>query len=227
MNHEQVFCFSRRKIRTTNQSLITKATMKKTLLFTATLLLGACAIVPPPPSPPATAAATDALIDTGCGNLLDDYETFSLMEQAQRKQITKNLSDTWGITHDHCGQLRLALLLSHPEQPEKDRQKALKMLKELLTGEKLQDPRARQLARLVQDQLLQIRQQKLKALELGRQLKAQKAATRELSAELAVLQSQMQQLKNIEQNINEKERYIITPSTNHAPGGSSQNPAGR
>ena len=80
---------------------------------------------------------------------------------------------------------------------------------------------------MVLDQLQQIRTQKLKALELRQQLKAQQAATRELSAELAVLQSQMEQLKNIEQNINEKERYIITPSTDHTSTGTSQDPAGR
>uniref|UniRef100_UPI003AF52B7C hypothetical protein n=4 Tax=Thiolapillus sp. TaxID=2017437 RepID=UPI003AF52B7C len=186
----------------------TKVTMKTILLFTATLLLGACAVNRPPSEPGISGMETEALIDTGCGDLLDDYETFSLMAKAQRRQTLRNLSDTWGISHDNCGQLRLALLLSHPEQPEKDRQQALKLLRDLLTGEKLQDPRAHRLARLVLDQLQQIRAQKLKALELRQQLKAQQAATRELSAELAVLQSQMEQLKNIEQNINEKERYI-------------------
>ncbi|HID46563.1 MAG TPA: hypothetical protein EYP34_12520 [Chromatiaceae bacterium] len=190
--------------------------MKQNLLLLSILLLGACAMDQRSSGPPASPLMTDTLLNTGCGDLLDDYETFSLLDKEGRRQMLKNLSGIWGITHDHCGQLRLALLLSHPEQSDKDRQKALKLLKGLLSGEELRDPGAHRLAKFMGDQLQQIRAQKLKTLELRHQLKAQQAISRQLSAELATLQTQIQQLKNIEQNINEKERYIITPSTDNA-----------
>jgi tRNA/tmRNA/rRNA uracil-C5-methylase (TrmA/RlmC/RlmD family) len=156
-------------------------------------------------------------VRNACSNLLDDYEAFSLMDENRRKRYLKDIYDTWPLTHDACEQLRMALLLSQPDQSDRDRQKALKLLRELLGQEKLLDPHAYQLARLLHDQLSKTRTEQLKALELRHRLKAQRSASRQLSEQLNNLQSQLQQLKNIEQNINEKEQSIITPSTSNIP----------
>ncbi len=187
------------------------------LLFPLTLVvLSACTTVPPPPSAPqpqAVARVIHTPASNRCSNLLDDYETSSLMDDKGRKQILDSVSGTWAQTRDSCEQLRLALLLSQPGRSGKDRKKALRLLKELLSGEKPLDGQAHQLARLLHDQLQQLHSQQLRTLELRHRLKAQHTASRQLAEKLGNLQSQLQQLKNIEQNINEKEQSIITPST--------------
>ncbi|WP_456404132.1 hypothetical protein [Thiolapillus sp.] len=189
--------------------------MKKQLLLIAPLLLSACAAPQPKAVPKASPLADETLVSNSCGNLLEDYETFSLMDEVARKQRLNSVSSIWMLTRDSCEQLRLSLLLSQPQGSDKDRQKALKLLKELLTNNALQDPQARQLAALLRDQLQLARAQKLRTLDLRHRLQAQRAASRGLSEQLDNLQSQLQQLKNIEKNINEKEQSIITPSTDN------------
>lgn len=186
----------------------------KRMVFIAPLILSACSAVQPTVAPIVPPLAATTLASDSCGNLLEDYETFSLMDESARKQRLERLSDLLIQTRDSCEQLRLAVLLSQPHGTNKNRQKALKLLKELLADEKLQDPQARQLAALLRDQLQLTHAEKLETLELRQQLQAQRSAIRELSEQLNNLQSQLQQLKNIEQNINEKEQSIITPSTN-------------
>ncbi|WP_456379404.1 hypothetical protein [Thiolapillus sp.] len=192
--------------------------MMRLLLFIPPVILSACTSVqpqpaPPPPQQPQAALVSDAPASNNCGNLLDDYETFSLMDSKGRRQFLDNASSNWVLTRGGCEQLRLALLLSQPNRPDKDRRRALQLLKELLDDEKLPDAQAHQLASLLHDQLRQIHSQQLKTLDLRRRLKAQNTASRQLAEQLSKLQFQLQQLKTIEQNINEKEQSIITPST--------------
>lgn len=191
--------------------------MIRQLLILTPLILSACAAIQPRILPQESPLSTTPLMRHACSNLLDDYEAFSLMDEKRRKRYLKDIYDTWPLTYDACEQLRMALLLSQPDQSDRDRQKALKLLRELLGKEKLLDPHAYQLARLLHDQLSKTRTEQLKALELRHRLKAQRSASRQLSEQLNNLQSQLQQLKNIEQDINEKEQSIITPSTSNIP----------
>ncbi len=194
--------------------------MRRLLLSMTPVILGACTAAQPQlqPLPPqaqdqAITLAVDTPVNNNCLNLLDDYETFSLMDGRGRKRMLDNVTSTWELTGSSCEQLRLALLLSQPDRPDKDRRKALKLLGELLGNEKLPDAQAHQLASLLQNQLQKLHSQQLKTLELRRRLKAQHTASQQLAEQLNALQSQLQQLKNIEQNLNEKEQSIITPST--------------
>ncbi|WP_456412398.1 hypothetical protein [Thiolapillus sp.] len=177
----------------------------------ASLLLGACTTAPL--QTPSLPLVVEPSINPSCANLLDDYETFSLMDGRGRKQMLDDVSSAWLLTRNNCEQLRLALLLSQPDRPDNDRRKALKLVKELLRNEKLLDAQAHQLARLLHDQLRQAHLQQRKVVELKQRLQAQHSASKQLAEQLNNLQSQLQQLKNIEQNINEKEQSIITPST--------------
>lgn len=201
--------------------------MTRQLLILTSFLLSACTAIQPRTLPQASPYSPTPLMHKACSNLLDDYEAFSLMDEKRRKRYLKDTFKSLPLAHDACEQLRMALLLSQPDRSDRDRQKALKLLGELLDQEKPLDPQAQQLARLLHDQLSKTRAEQLKALELRHRLKAQRIASRQLSEQLNNLQSQLQQLKNIEQDINEKEKSIITPSTGNLPSESPQDSTGR
>ena len=191
----------------------------------AIMLLTGCMGLGPPPQASPLGLSTAANPD--CGDLLGYYETFSLMDRAQRKQELETASDNWSLTRDRCDQLRLALLLSQPGNPAKARKDALKLLSDLLSGNNGLEIKARQLARLLRSQLEQQQRQQVSTRELRHKLKRERAASQQLSQQLTELQSQLEQLKNIEKNINEKEQAIIAPSTDNIPHEPAQNPVGR
>ena len=200
----------------------------------AIMLLTGCMGLGHPPPPWASPLELSTAANPDCGDLLDYYETFSLMDRAQRKQELETASDNWSLTRERCDQLRLALLLSQPGNPAKARKDALKLLSDLLSGNNGIEIKARQLARLLRSQLEQQQRQQVSTRELRHKLKRESAASQQLSQQLTELQSQLEQLqyqleqlKNIEKNINEKEQAIIAPSTDNIPHEPAQNPVGR
>lgn len=168
------------------------------------MFLSGCMALRPPAAP-------------GCGDLLGYYETCSLMDSERRKQALKTADETWSLTQETCDQLRLALLLSQPDSPAKERKRALRLISDLLSRANGMDRKARQLARLLRDQLEQYQSRQAHIRKLGDQLDRERATSVQLLQRLQGLQSQLEQLKNIEKNINEKERAIITPSTDNIP----------
>ncbi|MCF6355450.1 MAG: hypothetical protein L3J26_10205 [Candidatus Polarisedimenticolaceae bacterium] len=200
---------------------------KLTIGIIATMLVVGCTALRPPDPAPAPDPDPETTVAPGCGDLLGYYEAALLMESWHRKQELESLTEAWSLTREGCDQLRLALLLSQPDTPVKERERALYLLTDLLSRSGSMEMQSLQLAQLLHSQLKQLLTRQTHLQELRRKLKRERAASRELLQHLTALQSQLEQLKNIEKSINEKEQAIITPSTNNTPHEPVQNPAGR
>jgi hypothetical protein len=168
------------------------------------------------------------MVVTDCGDLLGYYTNISRMNSERRKQELTATSESWSSAADGCKQLRLALMLSQPGNSEKDRKKALKLLTDLLDERNDINIEALQLAGMLKDQLEQLQSQQLLIRQLRHMLKQEREASDLLLKQLTDLESQLEQLKNIEENINEKEQAIITPAaTDNIPNEPAQNSTGR
>ncbi len=178
--------------------------------------------------PQTSLALTSPMVVTDCGDLLGYYTNISRMNSERRKQELTATSESWSSAADGCKQLRLALMLSQPGNSEKDRKKALKLLTDLLDERNDINIEALQLAGMLKDQLEQLQSQQLLIRQLRHMLKQEREASDLLLKQLTDLESQLEQLKNIEENINEKEQAIITPAaTDNIPNEPAQNSTGR
>ncbi|VAW88379.1 hypothetical protein MNBD_GAMMA18-1791 [hydrothermal vent metagenome] len=209
---------------------------KLTTGIIAIMLVVGCTTFRPPPTPdPAPVPASpqaplpepETMVDPGCGDLLGYYEAALLMENVDREQELETLTEIWSLTREWCDQLRLALMLSQPETPVKERERALNLLTDLLNRNDGMEMKSYQLAQLLHSQLEQLLSRQIHVQKLKRKLKQERAASRKLLQRLTALQSQLEQLKNIEKSINEKEQAIITPSTDNIPHEPVQNSTGR
>jgi len=173
-------------------------------------------------------AKSSPAVEVNCSDLPGYYEDFSLMDRDRRKQELILSTEAWLFDPEGCKQLRLALILSHPDNPDMDRKKALKLLTGLLDGENDINAEERQMARLLYDQLNQLQSQQRLSDVLKDELKQERVLSETRLERLTDLESQLEQLKNIEENINEMEQAIITPAaTDNGPHEPAQNPAGR
>lgn len=178
--------------------------------------------------PQTSLALTSPMVVTDCGDLLGYYTNISRMNSERRKQELTATSESWSSAADGCKQLRLALMLSQPGNSEKDRKKALKLLTDLLDERNDINIEALQLAGMLKDQLEQLQSQQLLIRQLRHMLKQEREASDLLLKQLTDLESQLEQLKNIEENINEKEQAIITPAaTDNTSNEPAQNSTGR
>lgn len=178
--------------------------------------------------PQTSLALTSPMVVTDCGDLLGYYTNISRMNSERRKQELTATSESWSFAADGCKQLRLALMLSQPGNSEKDRKKALKLLTGLLDERNDINIEALQLAGMLKDQLEQLQSQQLLIRQLRHMLKQEREASDLLLKQLTDLESQLEQLKNIEENINEKEQAIITPAaTDNTSNEPAQNSTGR
>ena len=191
--------------------------------ITAILLTG-CADLHPRTS----LVMTSPMAVTDCGDLLGYYESILRMKSERRTQELIATTEAWTLAPDGCNQLRLAMMLNQPGYSEKDRKKALKLLTDLLDEGNNINMEARQLAVMLKDQLEQLQSQQLLIHQLRHKLKQERVASQLLLKQLTDLESQLEQLKNIEENINEKEQAIITPAaTDNIPNEPAQNSTGR
>jgi hypothetical protein len=160
-----------------------------------------------------------------CRNLLADYEAYSYMDKKARAAFFENIRQQWVLTRNGCEQLRLALVYSLGNAEQSAR--ALKLVEELLeSGALVQHLQAQRLALLLRDRLNSERRQWLQILELRHLLGRQQARNQVYSRELESLRSQLQQLKQIEQNINEKERSLIPFAADQLAPGPAPHPGG-
>jgi len=191
--------------------------------ITAILLTGCTEL-----HPRTSLALTSPMVVTDCGDLLGYYTNISRMNSDRRKQELTATTESWSFAPDGCKQLRLALILSQPGNTEKDRKKALKLLTDLLDERNDINIEAFQLAGMQKDQLEQLQSQQLLIHQLRHMLKQERVASQLLLKQLTDLESQLEQLKNIEENINEKEQAIITPAaTDNTSNEPAQNSTGR
>ncbi len=195
--------------------------MNKWILFPA-LLLGGCASLQQTPAPLLSSAALPV---PACEDLLSDYETYADLDEQARARFVETLRGRQALSADACEQLRLALVWSQGGAAERAR--ALKLVEDLLdSGALLEKFHAQPLALLLHDRLRQERRLALRNLELQQRLKGCRAREKDLARQLEDLRSQLRQLKQIEQNINEKEQSLITPAADKLPARSSPDPGG-
>ena len=195
--------------------------MNKLLLLPALLLAGCASIQKS--MPPALSPAND--VNPVCHDLLTDYAAGASMDREAREGFLKDLRQRQVLSRDGCDQLRLALIYSQGGTAERAR--ALKLAEELLDSGVLEKKfRARQLALFLRDRLRHERKLRLRNLELQSRLNRQEARNRELLVRLEDLGSRLQQLKQIEQNINEKEQSFIAPAADKLPARSSPDSGG-
>ena len=190
------------------------------LLATGLLLLSACTLNPgrePAPTPGVRAEAH-------CGDNLAFYDRLAGTGDAQRDRAERLLRDDLERRPRACDQLRLGLLLAIPPGEEGREQEARELLERLLNGSTRLADSDRLLVRLLLDQLdsRRLLRQRLSASEqrfseehkaLIRQLK-QLDSTRQ---RLQQLETQIDQLKAIEENINQREQEVSTPATDRIP----------
>lgn len=165
-------------------------------------------------------SVTESFAISYCRDLLEPYEEYSKLTIDSRAKVLAEEAEVLNTNATECQKLRLAVLLSHPSNSTSERAKGLELLSGLLKSEKKLPSEARQLAVLLKDQM---------ELERYFLLRIQKLSTtsQEQSKELSDMQLQLQQLKNIEESINEKERAIITPATSNVPSEAIQDSTGR
>ena len=189
---------------------------KLTLCIFTTIILAGCAEL----RSHLPHTVSDPLSRSDCRNLLESYEKFSQLTIDTRKKILAEEAEVLNSNATECQQLRLAIILSHPGNSAADRNKGLKLLRGLLKSENNLPKEAYQLAVLLKDQMELERYFLLRIKKLN-------STSQEQSKELSDMQLQLQQLKNIEESINEKERAIITPATSNVPSEAIQDSTGR
>jgi len=154
-----------------------------------------------------------------CSEVVESYTAVSLLSAEAKNELLQTLSSHQPPGDKPCDQLRLAVLLSKPGTNFRDDVEASRLLKIFLGNPNHAHAPDRSLAYLLTDivderQRLQAELHRLKktisqelviSQTLARKLKQQHSATK-------VLQSQLDQLKSIERDINEKEQFAATPS---------------
>jgi len=149
--------------------------------------------------------------------VLNYYEALTEMtanELAQEKQM---LRENLNYNQSSCYQLRLVMLLMLPEAGVKDDKEAEQILDDVLYKDASLLPQDRQIARLLSDQIQWRKKIRNSQQALKKQLKKERAASLNLLERLADTQSKLNQLKNIDKNINQREQEISTPSTDKIP----------
>lgn len=193
-------------------------------------LLSACAPLPFSNSPPP--AKTES-----CGDVVEYHTLASRLSANDGWELRQALQPTGGVD-DACNRLRLALLLCKPDTPFRDDAEAARLLTGFLadpaTAQHPQRGLAQQLAdsladrqRLLTDSLAERQRLLAKQMLLEESLAQEKTRTQVLTKELQQIQttatslkkqvqaqqSQLDQLKSIEQDINAKERAVENPAS--------------
>lgn len=148
---------------------------------------------------------------------LNYYEALVEMTTNELAQEERMLRENLNQNQSSCYQLRLVMLLMLPEAKVKDDKEAEQILDDVLYKEASLLPQDRQIARLLADQIKWRKKIRSSRQALKKQLKKERAASLNLLERLADTQSKLNQLKNIDKNINQREQEISTPSTDKIP----------
>ena len=152
----------------------------------------------------------DVSSPSACDDPLDNYN--ELPAQVEVEPTTAEIS-TLPVENgtEVCLRLREAIRLSMPGSKQQNDKKALVILKDLERSQVLSDSDLR-----FNNMLLQhVSQRQTLRTTIGAQeqrLVKTEAQNTELSNQLKVLQSQLDQLKNIEVEIDKKERSVTSPT---------------
>lgn len=183
------------------------------------LMLTACAqleheanltTIQPTPEP-----ASEPVQSGGCDGL-GYYQQLSGMTPDEKKRELPALRLLQQNQDDSCGQLKLSMLLSQLDNGYQNSVEAERLLGKFLDNRVLDSDQDRALANLLRG----IVQERLRSQEthknLKRELKQALIASAVLKKRLLALKSQLEQLKSLEQDINQQEQAISTPSRDKA-----------
>lgn len=152
-----------------------------------------------------------------CGGLLSYYETLRMMPGEEQGQELALLRVSLNYAETPCNQLRLAMLLGMPEFRFDNDIEAKQLLKVFLNSEGTPAIHDQQIAWLLMDEIQWRKQRQSKRQILIKQLEEEHATSTDLLVQLKTAQSKLNQLKNIDKNINDREQEISTPSTDKIP----------
>jgi len=169
---------------------------------------------------------TRASHNDACEGITRFYTAASRLSPGAGQEMLRALRSNQAQGDNPCDQLRLGILLSKPGTAFHDDAGAARLLQNFLGDPARAQHAARGLALLLADNIkerqqlqekLRIREKSL-ALEQAVSQKLAKKLQREHAAAKA-MRLQLEQLKSIEQDINEKERSVAAPTTNRKANG--------
>ncbi len=174
--------------------------------------------------------AEESASDICCNGLLDYYEIIIDMPEEVREQELKDLRKSVqrkspdGKEHFH--ELQLALLLMQQDSV-KGYDEANLLLENYIYQAGSQNDAARRLSLLLLADVYKSKQSLIAQETLETQIAKERDVSAELSKKLSELQSQLDQLKDIEKSINEKEQSITIPSIESIPHEPEKNSSSR
>jgi len=180
------------------------------------ILLTACAQLPLPAD-----SSPQVPQESSCGNVLEFYTAVSHLSDLSQKEILQALRADVVENNEACSQLRLTLMLSRPSTTYQDDEAALSLLAVILHDFVASQHPARGLALLLVEEIDERNRLRATGRALQQRLKQGRSAAAVLRHQLQALRLQLDQLKSIEQDINEKERagvgVNLKPETDREP----------
>ncbi|MCF6325565.1 MAG: hypothetical protein L3J89_14820 [Gammaproteobacteria bacterium] len=180
------------------------------------VLLTACAQLPLPAD-----SSPQAPLESSCGNVLEFYTAVSRLSDLSQEEVLQALRADVVENNEACSQLRLALMLRRPGMAYQDDEAALNLLAIILHDFIESQHPARSLALLLVEEIDERNRLRATGHALQQRLKQGRSTAAVLRRQLEALRSQLEQLKSIEQDINEKERASVganlNPETDREP----------
>lgn len=181
------------------------------VIFSLCMSISACNLLIKNADQQSSAANLKTVSDEGCSELLNYYDTVAAMPEEMRIQELDHLRNSSQLEKE-CHELKLAILLTQPGANLQNYEDACQMLENFITNETDADLENKQLARILLTHVKQSKKLISKQHSLQAQLRKERAAGVGLAKKLSELQLQLDQLRDIEKNINEKEQTITVPS---------------
>ncbi|VAW89667.1 hypothetical protein MNBD_GAMMA17-986 [hydrothermal vent metagenome] len=191
----------------------------------AVLMLAACSHVHTVSSTSAPTGNSES-----CDEVMEFYSVVSRLSAEAEKELLQTLRTSSAQGGNSCDQLRLAILLGKPGTNFRDNVAAGMLLKDFLENSPLTDAASQSLAHLLIDIAAAEEQQQVDLHRLKKAISQEQAISQVLARKLKrqhtatkALQSQMDQLKSIERDINEKEQSAATSTPDKGTDESDQN----
>jgi len=161
-----------------------------------------------------------------CGGINGFYTTVSSLSPGAGQEMLQTLRSRQALAGNPCDQLRLAILLDKPGTAFRDDAEATRLLQDFLHDPGYAQHADRGLALLLADNIRERQQLQEKLHSREKSLALEQAVSQRLAKKLKrehtaakALRSQLEQLKSIERDINEKERSVAVPAANRKANG--------
>jgi len=162
---------------------------------------------------------TQAGHNEACEDITNFYTAASSLSPKSGKEMLQALRSNQAQSDNPCDQLRLVILLGKPDTAFHDDAEAARLLRNFLHNPEHAYHPDRGLALLLADNIKERQQLQEKLLSQEKGLALEQAVSQKLAQKLKkehaatkALKSQLEQLKSIEQDINEKEQSVAVPN---------------